>query len=91
MYVYEKATMNRICSQISKGVIYHYFKEKDALYLECVENCYQKMMDYYDHHGLNDIKQLNECMILRMLFLKSTLYHNLFFHILLNSQIIYYK
>ena len=42
VYVYEKATMNRICSQISKGVIYHYFKEKDDLYLECVENCYQK-------------------------------------------------
>lgn len=79
--------MNLICSNghVSKGIICHYFKDKNGLYLEYGENCYQKMMDYYDHHVLNDIKQLNECMILRMLFLKSPLYHNLFFHILLNS------
>lgn len=85
---YEKASMNRICSNghISKGIIYHYFKDKDDLYLECVENCYQKMMDYYNLHGLNDMKQLNDYMILRMHFFEENpLYQNLFFQILLNS------
>ncbi|MFR6100649.1 MAG: TetR/AcrR family transcriptional regulator, partial [Longibaculum sp.] len=35
---YEKASMNHICQigNISKGIIYHYFKDKDELYLECV-------------------------------------------------------
>lgn len=85
---YEKASMNRICSNghISKGIIYHYFKDKDDLYLECVENCYQKMMEYYNLQGLNDMKQLNDYMILRMHFFEENpLYQNLFFQILLNS------
>ena len=32
---YEKASMNHICQigQISKGIIYHYFKDNDELYV----------------------------------------------------------
>lgn len=42
-YGYSAASMNTICSenQISKGIIYHYFKDKDALYLACVESTFQ--------------------------------------------------
>lgn len=36
---YEIASMNQICKQgkVAKGSIYHYFKDKDALYLYCVK------------------------------------------------------
>lgn len=39
---YEGAALNTICSEkgISKGIIYHYFSGKDALYLLCVEQCF---------------------------------------------------
>lgn len=48
-YSYEKSSINRICIEgnISKGVMYHYFKDKDELYLLCVRYCYDTMMDYY--------------------------------------------
>ncbi len=48
-YSYEKSSINRICAEgnISKGVMYHYFKDKDELYLLCVRYCYDTMLDYY--------------------------------------------
>jgi TetR/AcrR family transcriptional regulator len=48
-YSYEKSSINRICNDgnISKGVMYHYFKDKDELYLLCVGYCYDTMVDYY--------------------------------------------
>lgn len=48
-YSYEKSSINRICTEgnVSKGVMYHYFKDKDELYLLCVRYCYDTMMDYY--------------------------------------------
>lgn len=48
-YSYEKSSINRICTEgnISKGVMYHHFKDKDELYLLCVRYCYEVMLDYY--------------------------------------------
>ncbi len=42
---YEAASLNTVCMQndISKGIIYHYFKDKDALYLLCVADCFEKL------------------------------------------------
>lgn len=39
---YAAASMNAICAEneISKGIIYHYYKDKDTLYLLCVEQCF---------------------------------------------------
>ena len=39
---YDAASMNTICAEneISKGIIYHYFKDKDELYLLCVADCF---------------------------------------------------
>ena len=39
---YEGASLNTVCGEkgISKGIIYHYFKDKDELYLLCVEACF---------------------------------------------------
>ena len=37
---YAEASLNNICNDndISKGIIYHYFKDKDQLYLLCARN-----------------------------------------------------
>lgn len=52
---YDTASLNIICSenQISKGLIYHNFKGKDELYLQCVKTCYQKLTEYLKIHDLN--------------------------------------
>lgn len=46
---YEKASLNDICKigKISKGIIYHYFKDKDELYLECLRVCYDELKRFY--------------------------------------------
>lgn len=38
---YAEASIGNLCSLhgLSKGIIYHYFKDKDELYLSCVKNC----------------------------------------------------
>lgn len=47
-YGYHAASMNTLCSenQISKGIIYHYFQDKDELYLLCVESTFQAATEY---------------------------------------------
>lgn len=44
---YEGASLNTVCAEkrISKGIIYHHFKDKDALYLLCVENCFSAITE----------------------------------------------
>ena len=39
--------MNAICAagSISKGLLYHYYADKDALYLACVGRCFQDLTD----------------------------------------------
>ena len=45
---YDAASMNTICAEneISKGIIYHYFKDKDELYLLCVADCFDGLTAY---------------------------------------------
>ncbi|MEG1207370.1 MAG: TetR/AcrR family transcriptional regulator [Angelakisella sp.] len=45
---YGEASLNTICTagNISKGIIYHYFKDKDELYLLCVKECFDALTDY---------------------------------------------
>lgn len=41
---YQGASLNAICQAgIPKGLLYHNFKNKDALYLSCVEWCFQSL------------------------------------------------
>lgn len=44
---YEVASINQICKQggIAKGSIYHYFKDKDALYLYCVRESIDALIE----------------------------------------------
>lgn len=45
---YAEASLNNICNgnDISKGIIYHYFKDKDDLYLLCVKECFDALTSY---------------------------------------------
>ena len=42
---YRGASVNTVCAagHISKGLLYHYYKDKDALYLACVERCFREL------------------------------------------------
>lgn len=42
---YAEASLNAICKDgdISKGIIYHYFKDKDELFLACVKACFDDL------------------------------------------------
>ena len=44
---YYGASVNRICEngKISKGLMYHYYKDRDDLYLACVQTCYSKITE----------------------------------------------
>ena len=45
---YGGSSVNNICAAqgVSKGIIYHYFDSKDALYLSCVEECFQLLTEH---------------------------------------------
>ena len=45
---YEAATVDGICGRggISKGMLYHYYANKDALFLACVEKIFQDLNAY---------------------------------------------
>ena len=45
---YGGSSINTICAaqNLSKGIVYHYFKTKDALYLACMEECFQRLTEY---------------------------------------------
>lgn len=87
---YDESSLNHVCKigRISKGIIYHYFKDKDELYLACVKECYDTLLQYYNKHkklyeGELDIKELME---IRMKFFKE--HQNLsglFFHSILHT------
>lgn len=45
---YDAISLNALCANtgLSKGMVYYYFKDKDALYLACVQECYRLLTDY---------------------------------------------
>lgn len=47
---YANASINNICNDnnISKGLIYHYYKSKDELFLLCVGECFDKLSSHLD-------------------------------------------
>lgn len=49
-YGYEQVTMERICTRhnISKGMMYHYYANRDQLYLSCVERTFGDLKTYLE-------------------------------------------
>ena len=87
---YESASINTICSenQISKGLVYHNFKNKDELYLRCVKVCFDEMTSYLRNatHASEDANEkIRKLLILRQQFFQENPYFsNIFFQAVLN-------
>lgn len=49
---YAEASINVICAEdgISKGIVYHYYEDKDALYLACLDESLTTMVSYLKEH-----------------------------------------
>lgn len=56
---YSGASLNNICDRgISKGLLYHNFKNKDQLYLACIDRCLKKLTDFLMEKNTNmDIRK----------------------------------
>lgn len=66
---YAAGTINNICkSGINKGLIYHNFKDKDALYLECVKKSCENLITFI--HDNKAEESFVEYMSMRMRFFK---------------------
>lgn len=67
---YADGTINNICKKgINKGLIYHNFKDKDELYLVCLESSCQKLVSLIQESGC--ISDQLQYMKLRMSFLEA--------------------
>lgn len=69
---YETVTMDRICvsHHISKGMMYHYYANKDELFLLCVEDTFRLLKDYIGEHaqepdGQNSLETIRNYVMLR--------------------------
>lgn len=82
---YDNASLNTICTKynISKGLIYHNFKNKDELYLCSVEECFTKLVKYLkegDYSNSNAWENMKKLLMLRQEFFeKFQNYRNIFF------------
>lgn len=49
---YAGSSINAICAaqDISKGIVYHYFENKDDLFLACVKECFDLLTDHLRSH-----------------------------------------
>lgn len=83
---YDKASLNAALAQsgISKGLVYHYFKNKDELYLSCVKSCFEALMEYLETNCTNSSQsdlRLEEYFDARQrFFTENPLYIRIFFN-----------
>ncbi|RBP57112.1 TetR family transcriptional regulator [Alkalibaculum bacchi] len=73
---YTEASLNAICKNgnISKGIIYHYFKDKDELYLVCVTECFDRLTTFLNSEKItfNNVEQgIEKYLDLRHQFFKA--------------------
>lgn len=82
---YGEASLNTICDtgNLSKGIIYHYFTDKDELYLACVKECFDKLTSFLnrdDYDFTNFQKGINKYLAARYQFFRQyPHYSHLFF------------
>jgi len=57
---YDKASTNSIIKEaaISKGILFHYFKNKRRLFLYIVDYCIQKMLAEFDKYPLTETRDI---------------------------------
>lgn len=86
---YDSASLTTICkeNQIPKGLLYHNFKNKDDLYLRCVEVCFHEMTAYLrEREPTDETEQGYLQTILRCrqrFFQENPQYGTIFFHAVL--------
>lgn len=82
---YGLSSVNTICTagDFSKGILYHYFKDKDELYLVCVKELFDNLTEYLQKELLN-ISGTKEIRLERYFdartrfFRENSLHHKLF-------------
>lgn len=90
---YENASLNNICSdnKISKGLIYHYYKNKDELFLQCVKSCFDALVNYLRNEKFDKTSSheyMKSYFNARYRFFKENVYYsNIFFNIVLQPPI----
>lgn len=86
---YDSGSLTTICNkhQISKGLIYHNFKSKDDLYLQCVRICFEEMTTYMrlcEVHGSTVQETIRNFLHERQRFFQENPYFgNIFFNTVL--------
>ena len=88
---YESSSVNNICSaqNISKGIVYHYFKSKDDLFITCINQCFDLLTSYIISNldsSIDDVKsQLENYFSLRLKFFKENpMYQKIFCEAVIN-------
>lgn len=61
---YGLSSVNTICNTggISKGILYHYFKDKDELYLACLKNCFERLTASLKRDATDILGTADECL-----------------------------
>ena len=86
---YVGASINTICStgKISKGLLYHYYADRDTLYLACVERCFCDLTSYLTNHlDINTVTPDEYFNARTAFFRENPLHHNLFCDTVTNPQ-----
>ena len=88
---YTEASLNSICSigNLSKGIIYHYFKDKDDLYLTCLKECFDNLIAYISENFAVDSTDVKACLqkyftVCNVFFSENPIYLKLFYNAVIN-------
>jgi len=91
---YNSSSLNKIWALkgLSKGVVYHYYKDKDEIYIICVKRCFDALTDYLsrivDKLTGSVEEQIKAYFDTRMQFFEENpQYNGLFFDVIVNPPI----
>lgn len=59
---YGLGSINTICSEggISKGILYHYYKDKDEIYLFCLKECFESLTVWLKDQEYDETQTVDE-------------------------------
>lgn len=84
---YEEASLSAMCAahNISKGLIYHNFKDKDEIYTLVVKRAYDELIEKFENLGDNGIDDFTKFFKMREeFFAENHYYQNIFFETIFN-------